>query len=521
MKIDLKRLILFLALASLFLTLSNALFASFRVQKTSLIQGTLETNHAYATKISSSVDVFLRSAQQQLEYSAENSSAKFHDAAFLNGEAKRLKQQTNSFNSVVIANSKGVVLATDPDLGLVGRQLQSEGSELSLRERKPLISPPFVAQTGRLLITISHPVFDISDKYLGYISATIYLEEKSILNSIIEDHFYQDGSYVYVVDSAKRLIYHPDAKRIGDVVKGNPVIDDLISGGSGKMQSINSQGIEMLAGYARVANTGWGIVSQRPLEATLAPLNELISRVLLNSLPLTVLIVFFIVWFVRVIAKPLRHLAESAAAMDRPETILQIENTSAWYFETERLKRALLAGIMLMHKKINNLHLATETDPLTGLANRRGYSSALEVWKKTQKSVAIIAVDIDHFKEVNDTYGHDVGDIVLKGLADVMVTCSRREDVVCRIGGEEFVILIPEARLDFVIEMAERLRNTVEKKHFDNVGHITVSLGLALWPDNVDDINALAKLADEMLYKAKRNGRNRIEIARACPRIAD
>lgn len=513
MKIDLKRLILFLALVSLLLTLSNALFASFRVQKTSLIQGSLESNYAYATKIASSVEDFLVSAQQQLGYSSRILSNHFHDIDFLKEEARRIKQQTSSFNSVVIANNEGVVLATDPGLGLVGRQLQSKGSELALSERKPIISPPFTAQTGRLLITMSYPVFDSLNVYLGYISATIYLHEKSVLNRLIGRHFHRDGSYVYVVDDAKRLIFHPDPSRIGDVIKGNSVIDDVVAGNSGAMQLFNSQGIEMVAGYAHVPNAGWGIVSQRPLEATLAPLNELITQVLLNALPVTVLIVLLIVFFVRIIAKPLRRLAESAATMDRPETTQEIENTPAWYFETEHLKKALLAGIMLMQRKINRLHIASETDPLTGLANRRGYNSALNIFMKTHQSIAIIAIDIDHFKRINDTYGHDVGDLVLKELAAVMLACSRREDVVCRVGGEEFLILIPEAKLDFVHEMAERLRCMVAQKVFEHVGHVTVSLGVALWPDCVGDIGSLAKLADEMLYNAKKNGRNRVEVA--------
>lgn len=513
MKLDLRRLILVLALVSLLLTLTNALFASFRVQRASLIQGTLEANHAYATKIASGVNELLSSAQQQLEYSARILSGQLHDTSLLTSEAKRLKRQTDSFNSVVIADHTGLVLATDPDLGLLGQQLTSEGSLLSLRKQTPLISPPFTAQTGRLLITISHPIVDASKAYLGYISGTIYLQEPSILNHMIGRHFYRDSSYLYVVDANKRLIYHPSPERAGTVIDGNPVIEDIVSGNSGTMQLTNSQGIEMLAGYAHVPKTGWGIVSQRPLQATLEPLGELISRVLLNALPLTVLIVLFIVWFARLIAKPLRRLAESASTMDRPETTLEIERTRAWYFETAHLKKALLTGIMLMHGRINKLHQAVETDPLTGLANRRGYNAAINSWKNTHASIAIIAIDIDHFKRINDTYGHDIGDVVLKGFADVMKACSRREDIVCRVGGEEFLILVPEAKPGFVREMAERLRHTVQIKVFDHVGHITISLGVAIWPVDVKDIEALGKLADKMLYKAKNNGRNRVEVA--------
>ena len=513
LKIDLRRLILILALISLLLTLASSLFASFRVQKASLIEGTLEANHAYATKVASSVDDFLSSAQQQLEYSAHIISDRLHDTQFLISETKRLNKQTDSFNSVVIVDHTGLVLATDPDLGILGTQLTSEGSAQSIRERKPLISPPFVAQTGRLLITISHPIFDESKNYLGYISGTIYLQEPSILNHLIGRHFHRDGSYLYVVDASKRLIYHPQPERIGAVIEGNPVIDDIVSGNSGTMQLVNSQAIEMLAGYAPVPSAVWGIVSQRPLQATLEPLNDLVVRVLLNALPLTILIGLFIGWFARLVSRPLRRLAESASTMDRAEATQEIENTRAWYFETAQLKKALLAGIMLMHGRISRLHQDVETDPLTGLTNRRGYTTTLKNWESTQTSIAIITIDIDHFKLVNDTYGHDVGDVVLKHLAGVMRACSRREDVVCRTGGEEFVILVPYAEPEFVREMGERLRRTVQETPFEHVGHITVSLGVAIWPNDAGNIEELAKLSDKMLYKAKHNGRNRVEMA--------
>lgn len=356
LNLDLRRLILILALTSLLLTLASGLFASFRVQKASLIESTLEANHAYATKIASSVDEFLSSAQQQLEYSALTLSDRMHDSRFLMSEAKRLKQQTDSFNSIVIADHTARVLATDPDLGILGTRLTSEGAAQALLERKPMISRPFVAQTGRLLITISHPIFDKSNTFVGYISGTIYLQEPSILNRLIGTHFHRDGSYLYVVDANKRLIYHPTPERIGSVIDGNPVIDDLVSGNLGTMELVNSQSIEMLAGYARVPRSDWGIVSQRPLEATLEPLNNLIARVLTNALPLTIFIVLFIWWFAWLIASPLRRLAEGAATMDRPEATLEIEGTRAWYFETAHLKKALLAGIMLMHGKISRLH---------------------------------------------------------------------------------------------------------------------------------------------------------------------
>ncbi|MEJ2894864.1 sensor domain-containing diguanylate cyclase [Bordetella avium] len=509
MKIDLKKLILILSLLSLSITLSNSLFASFRVQKESLIHNTLESNYAYATKIAFSVRDLMSSASTQLLYSSRILSQDFKNKKLLDDEAKRIRNQSNIFNSVFIANNEGVVLATDPDLGIKGQTLSSAGSEIALREKKPFISDPFIAQTGRLLITVSQPIFDNEEVYLGYISGTIYLNDPSILNHMLNKHFHIDGSYIYVVDDERRIIFHPDKKRIGDQVNGNPVIDDISNKNSGLKQIVNSEGIEMLAGYHYVPEVGWGIVTQRPLSSTLEPMNELIYRVMLNALPMTILLILFIVQCARIISKPLRRLAEGASTMD----IGQIKTTKAWYFETMALQKALISGISFMQGKIDKLNSDVAKDALTGLANRRVYEICINTWESYHRSVAIIAIDIDHFKKVNDTYGHAVGDEVLKKLSEIMSSCARAADVVCRIGGEEFLILAPAMSRDSAKEMAERIRVQVSEYDFNTVGNITISLGVAVWPYDCSKLSQLSKMADDMLYQAKANGRNRVETA--------
>ncbi|WKL15692.1 GGDEF domain-containing protein [Comamonas testosteroni] len=126
----------------------------------------------------------------------------------------------------------------------------------------------------------------------------------------------------------------------------------------------------------------------------------------------------------------------------------------------------------------------------------------------------MVSIDIDHFKKVNDTFGHDVGDIVLRDLAKQMRLVSRADDLPCRIGGEEFLIVLPRASENTAAQVAERLRKQVEETVFEGVGHITISLGVASWPNSSSDIPTVIKYADEMLYKAKREGRNRVAVYR-------
>ena len=158
------------------------------------------------------------------------------------------------------------------------------------------------------------------------------------------------------------------------------------------------------------------------------------------------------------------------------------------------------------------LALAT-TDPLTSLSNRRSFRDRLEA--ECARSVrggiplGLALVNLDHFKRVNDTYGHQVGDAVLCETARRLRRCARREDVVARVGGEEFAWILPEAALDAALEAAERLRRRIAEAAFPVVGRVTASIGVAvLGAGGPDD---LYRDADRALYRAKDAGRDRCE----------
>lgn len=512
-RLDLKRLILLLAFATAAVTLINGLYASYKVQRQLLIDQTLESNHAYASKLAKSTDNFLRAAQQQFAFSAAELSAHIDDARVLQLTADRLRNQTDSFNSIVIVAADGHVLATSPEtLQILGEQLVSPGALQALEERKPLISAPYISAAGNLLVFISHPLFSESGDYLGYVGGSLYLKERSILNDLLGTHYYEDGSYLYVVDQNRRLIYHPNPARVGQQVQHNPVIEAVINGRNGKQAVHNSQNIEMLAGYASIANAHWGVVAQRPLNATLAPLNSQMRTVINHTLPLALVTLLLIWWLARLISRPLWQLADNAQSMDHPGSPGRIQSVHSWYFESAELKRAMMMGVGLLHTRIGQLRSDAHTDPLTGLSNRRGTEVALELLQHEAVPFSILAIDIDHFKRVNDTWGHDTGDQVLKSLAELMRHCTRRDDYLCRMGGEEFIIILPNANLTVATDLAERLRRQVAATELPEVGHISISIGLAEWPLHAEEPAQVLKYADKALYRAKENGRNRCEI---------
>src|SRR5690606_20049827 len=119
------------------------------------------------------------------------------------------------------------------------------------------------------------------------------------------------------------------------------------------------------------------------------------------------------------------------------------QRVTSWYYESAELKKALLLGIGLLQKNITRLRQDAHTDPLTGLGNRRLLEQTLQTWELAQTPFTVMSVDVDFFKQVNDTYGHQVGDGVLRQLAQHIRECAREDDVFCRVGGEEFLVLLP------------------------------------------------------------------------------
>ncbi|ONM44460.1 GGDEF domain-containing protein [Halopseudomonas pachastrellae] len=163
------------------------------------------------------------------------------------------------------------------------------------------------------------------------------------------------------------------------------------------------------------------------------------------------------------------------------------------------------------------------TDPLTSLHNRRYFSTEAEfllaLCREQKRPMAVMIADIDHFKRVNDTWGHPVGDRVIVRIAQTLKSCCRSRDLLARFGGEEFVILLPDADLQQAALCAERIRATVATTAFQmgdgDTAHVSLSIGVALVDVEHDSIQSALDRADQALYTAKQDGRNRVAISEA------
>ncbi|MFZ2170096.1 MAG: diguanylate cyclase [Methylococcaceae bacterium] len=189
-----------------------------------------------------------------------------------------------------------------------------------------------------------------------------------------------------------------------------------------------------------------------------------------------------------------------------------------YHVQDINLIRIYVMDITQRKRDEEEIRLLATTDSLTGIANRREFNRILtsetDRVRRYGKPLSLVMYDIDFFKRVNDTFGHDVGDTVLQAVTGLVKENIRTVDVVARWGGEEFMVLMPASNLAAARSMAEKLRQTIAQYRFDKVDKITVSFGVTEF-ELQDDSNSLLKRADDALYQAKERGRNRVETLTA------
>ncbi len=190
-----------------------------------------------------------------------------------------------------------------------------------------------------------------------------------------------------------------------------------------------------------------------------------------------------------------------------------------WSESEQRLLRIAadaLTGALARQRLQSELRYQARHDPLTGLVNRRPFEEALvrEVYRAQRYShtFALIMLDIDHFKAINDNYGHEVGDRILEELSTLVSNRLRESDLLARWGGEEFMALLPDTGQAGAADLAEDIRHQIADQDFPGVGYLTISLGVVEYRP-YEEIKDVTRRVDEVLYAAKKGGRNRVVVA--------
>jgi diguanylate cyclase (GGDEF)-like protein len=193
-----------------------------------------------------------------------------------------------------------------------------------------------------------------------------------------------------------------------------------------------------------------------------------------------------------------------------------------WNSQVARLIVLACGGVLstAVVQRARRLRWLAASDPITGMMNRGFFDERLEEEslraRRYQRPLSILMIDIDHFKQFNDSYGHASGDAALRLAADAIHHTLRRTDLIGRYGGEEFIVAMPETLISAATTKAEALRQAITMARLETGGRksgasaITVSIGVAQWPDDGSDARAVIEAADRRLYQAKQAGRNRV-----------
>ncbi|MFB9760966.1 sensor domain-containing diguanylate cyclase [Ectobacillus funiculus] len=500
---------------SILFTAAIWLFASFQVNKKSLETSYLKNNYWYAKKLASETNTLLSSMDAVLQTVADQ--AAYHSGKEMQEDVAALMDSREPyFNSVFIVDQNRIVQAVSPSAtGIsIGQQLDSSVSQRAVTLKKPFISTPYRGITERLIVLVSYPIFDGSGGYKGFVGGTIYLEGDNILSNMLEKHYYENGSYVYVVDQTGHLIFHPNKQRLSEDVSENKIVAKVLKGEEGFGKVVNTEGKTFLAGYALESKSGWGIVSQTPLSITNEPICNMIVRSVKLAFPFVVLVWFFAWWISRRISRPLQQLAsyteETTKTLGQPPVPIPRVRTNI--YEIQQLFESVKYSSQHVHSYLSQLQEETQTDGLTGIANRKTFDFVMKDLMHNDIPFSLILLDIDHFKKINDTYGHPMGDEVIKFLATVMPDVIREGDMCFRYGGEEFCIIVLYSDEEGAGNIAERLRQTMEQSISPAGIAATLSLGISAFPKHAVSPNELVKLADKALYQSKQEGRNRVTI---------
>jgi diguanylate cyclase (GGDEF)-like protein len=283
----------------------------------------------------------------------------------------------------------------------------------------------------------------------------------------------------------------------------------------------------------------WYIVMRQPLEIALHPARVLLYKLLLLGVIAAVAFGFVAYYLASYLSRPIEELARSAKQVQdqQPGAYFPQDHFVREIAQLGRSIKGMTQSLLGKERELQDTNASLEAtvaqrtaaltqanaellnlashDALTGVYNRRRFDEKLAdhslLFQRSGRAFALLLIDVDHFKRVNDTHGHAVGDDVLRQISQLIQQATRATDFVARYGGEEFAVLLPEIEVpDSPDVVAEKIREAIAGAYFETAGQVTVSIGVGLAEASDSDTTVLIKRADQQLYRAKSSGRNRV-----------
>lgn len=448
----------------------------------------------------------------------------------------RLKEYLNSvrerfsvYEELLVLDPKGKIVAT------------------SANEIRPLDLPPtwtrelsasnaFVgdavwdAVLGKEILILAVPVQRADGRTLGALAGRLNL---SSIEAGLRAFAPPVSGEVYLMTAEGSLIASSSGSAAGRTrLRLSPQVLDRLKNQEGGLVELESfWGRDVVGSFKQVPKTRWAVLAEIPADVAYLQIQRFRDLALLIMAGLLIGVSLVAYRMGALLVRPLERLikgatevAEGDLAVDLPAAKGEVgELTSVFNHMVARLRksrREVEAMNERLRKQNEELELLSTSDALTGLHNRRFLTQRLsEELSRSfrQKCVfTVLMADVDEFKKYNDAFGHPAGDEVLKKVADILLGSTRAVDCTARYGGEEFAVLLTDTTGHAALEIAERIRARVAEQEFPG-RKITISIGVAEFPQHGRTAEAVVSSADEALYEAKRKGRNRVVLADAKP----
>ncbi len=426
---------------------------------------------------------------------------------------KSVKVRSTDFEEMMVLNRQGQVVASSQPapsaVRLPNGWLRDMGTD------RPIIGEAYWDdKLGKALVVVAVPVAR-NDAVLGAIAGRVMLDEVA---SILRRFSPGDAGQVALITAPGGFIItsRTSSASLMQATLGERVSQTLAERIGNPVEFDDNAGQKVLGTLQQVPRLEAAVVASLPVSEAFQQVNRLRNITIITVLGLLLVVGGLAYILSLVLVRPLQRLRDGAAKVASGDLDVNLPTTSG--DEVGYLTQVFNGMVARLRESRAELERLSNTDGLTGLFNRRRLMEAVgvEVERALREAqpCSLLMVDVDHFKQFNDAYGHPAGDAVLARVAAVLREAIRAVDVAGRYGGEEFLLVLSNTAMPGALEVADRIRGRLAGEVFDG-GRITVSVGVACLPEDGRSAEALIMSADLALYQAKKEGRDRVVQATA------
>ena len=417
------------------------------------------------------------------------------------------------FANIGVINPSGSVIcsAVPQPQGKPTSLAHTEWFLRAMREDRLVLGKPFVGPiTGKWVSVLVLPLHDAQGSIKGLLALPIDLVN---FTPLARDARLPKGTQIGIVDSAGTVIARSgDPERwVGKNVRGIPIIDIMITRKNGQAESVGVDHVARLFGFTQIPGTDWIAGAGIPRDTVSAGISGYAARNAGIGLTMALAVAALAYLFSRRIERPIRAISDAAKAIAQGELHTRVAINGPE--EIADVADQFNAMLDIREEAVERISYLAQYDVLTSLPNRNLFRDRLEQAmgraQRNETLVALMFLDLDRFKEINDTLGHPVGDRVLQKVAERLRHFLREVDTIARLGGDEFTVVLEGVHdVPQIIAAAQKIRDALAQPLLvgDREIFVSASIGISIYPFDVEEIDELLKNADIAMYQAKQSG---------------